>query len=105
MGLISTRIPDDTEEKLMWFAKKEQVGKAIALRKIIERGLRETRLEHAIDLYKHGRITLWKSAEIAGISLWDMLQIVRERRIPMKYTLKDVEKDLEIAIEFSKKIK
>lgn len=35
-----------------------------------------------------------KTAEIAGIPLWEILDIVRTKRIPMHYTLQDVEKDI-----------
>ena len=105
MALISTRIPDHLEEELEWYAKKEKVGKTIALRKILDKGLKEIKLEYALDLYQKGKITLWKAAEIANLSLWEMVDIVRERRIPMFYTLEDVEKDLEIAKKLSKRIK
>lgn len=105
MTLISTRIPDDIEEEVAWFAKKEQIGRAIALRKILGRGLREIKMEHAIELYSKGKVTLWKAAELAGVSLWEMLDIVRERRIPMRYTLRDIEKDLEIAKRVGEKLK
>src|SRR3989338_464022 len=97
MALVSTRIPDDLEKEVEWYAKKEQIGKAIALRKILDRGLKEIRLEYALDLYAKGKITLGRAAEVAGLSLWDMIDIVRERRIPMHYTVEDVEKDFEIA--------
>ncbi len=105
MALISTRIPEDVEEKIEWYAEKEKIGRTIALRKILDRGLKEIKLEHALDLYAKGKVTLWKAASLADLSLWEMLDIVRERRIPMHYTLEDVEADFKIAKELSKKIK
>jgi len=54
----------------------------------------DKKLEHTLDLYQKGEITLLKAAEIAGISLWEILEIVREKRLPMHYTLEDVEKDI-----------
>lgn len=99
MALISTRIPEDIEKELIWYADKERIGKTIALRKILDRGLKEIKLEHALDLYKKGKVTLWKAATIAGLSLWEILDIVRERKIPMYYTLEDVEEDIRTALE------
>ena len=58
----------------------------------------DKKLEHTLDLYQKGEITLLKAAEIAGISLWEILEIVREKRLPMHYTLEDVEKDIKTAI-------
>ncbi len=105
MAIISTRIPEDVEKELRWYAEKEKLGVAIALRRLLEKGLRETKLEHALYLYSKGKITLGKAAEISGLSLWEIVDVVREKRIPMRYTLEDVEKDLEIAMKLSKKLK
>ena len=97
MGLISTRIPEDLEKELEWYAKKEKIGRTIALRKILDKGIKEIRLEYSLNLYEKGKITLMRAAEISGISLWEVLDIIKEKKIPMPYTLEDVEKDLEIA--------
>lgn len=77
------------------FAKSESLKKSEALRKIMERGLKELELEKAIKLYREGKVTLWKAAEIADVPLWEMIEIVREKKIPLKYTAKDAEEDLE----------
>ncbi len=105
MALISTRIPENIEKELEWYAKKENIGRTIALRKILDKGLKEIKLEYALDLYTQGKVTLMRAAELAGISLWEILDIVRKRRIPMHYTLEDVEEDLKIAMKISKKLK
>lgn len=100
MTLVSTRIPEDIEKELKWYAKKERVGITIALRKILEKGLKETKIEYSLDLYRRGKISLMKAAEISGLSLWEILDIVREKKISMPYTLEDVEKDIETAMRF-----
>lgn len=105
MTLISTRIPENIEKELSWYANKEKIGRTIALRKIIDRGLKEIRIEHALDLYRKGKIGMGRTAKIAEVSIWEILDIIREKRIPMNYTIKDVEKDLEIAMKLSKRLK
>ena len=99
MPLISTRVPDDLDEELEWYAKKEKIGKTIALRRVLDKGLKEIRLEHALNLYQRGKVTLMKAAETAGMSLWEILEIVREKKIPMHYTLEDAEKDIKAALK------
>ena len=99
MALISTRISEDVEKELKWYAEKERVGITIAVRKILEKGLQEIKLEHSLELYKKGRITLGRAAELAGISLWEILEIARERRIPMHYTIEDAEKDIKSVLK------
>ena len=99
MTLISTRIPEDMKKDLKWYAEKERIGLSIAFRKILERGLQETKLEHALELYKKGRVSLWKAAEIAGLSLWEIMDIVKERRIPKPYTIEDAKKDIKAVLK------
>ena len=98
MTLISTRIPEDLRKDLKWYSEKERIGMSIALRKILEIGLKGTKLEYALELYKKGRVSLWKAAEIAGISLWEIMEIVKERKIPMPYTMEDAEKGIKATL-------
>ncbi len=99
MPLISTRVPDELDEELEWYAKKEKVGKTIALRRVLDKGLKDIRLEYSLDLYQKGKITLMKAAEIAGLSLWEILDIVREKRISPYYTLREAEEDIKSALK------
>ncbi|MEE8167836.1 MAG: UPF0175 family protein [Candidatus Hydrothermarchaeales archaeon] len=99
MVLISTRLPLEMEKEVNWYAKKEKVGKTVAIRKILDIGLKDIKLEHALEEYKIGKVTLWKAAEIAGLSLWEMLEIIKERKISLPYTIEDVKEDLAAVFE------
>ena len=99
MPLISTRVTEELDEELEWYAKKEKVGKTIALRKVLDKGLKEIKVEHSLELYEKGKITLMKASEIAAIPLWEILDIIREKKVPMHYTLEDVEKDIKSALK------
>ena len=49
----------------------------------------------AVELYREGRLSLGKAAELAGIkSKWEMLMLLSERGVPLDYTADDAEKDL-----------
>ena len=69
------------------------------MRKLLDKALQETKLEYSLDLYKKGRASLWKAAEIAGISLWEIIDIVKERKIPKQYTQEDVQKDIKATLK------
>ncbi len=55
---------------------------------------KKIKLEQALELYKKGKITHMKAAGLTGISLWEIMEIIREKRIPMYYTIDDVQKDI-----------
>ncbi|KXB03206.1 hypothetical protein AKJ45_02210 [candidate division MSBL1 archaeon SCGC-AAA261F19] len=95
MGVLSLRVSDRVNKRIEEFAKREKLKKSEALRKILEKGLKELELERAIKLYREGEVTLWKAAEIADVPIWEMMRIVRENKIPLKYTVGDAKADLE----------
>ena len=50
----------------------------------------------AAELYREGKLSLGKAAEVAGVrNKWEMLLLLNEKGIPIDYTAKDAEKDLE----------
>lgn len=80
--------------KLRTLSKEEEKDRSTLVRELVSTGMKERFLERAIQLYKNGRITLWKAARIAGISLWEMTEVLRERRVEAAYGKRDLEADL-----------
>jgi len=50
----------------------------------------------AVELYREGLVSLGKAAEIAGISKWEMMEVLASKGVPLNYTRKDLEEDIEI---------
>ena len=64
---------------------------------IISVRLKEWRIQNALEQLTAHKISLGKAAEEAGISIWEMLDIVKEKKIDwIGLTPEDIEKDLEI---------
>ncbi|RLI75944.1 UPF0175 family protein [Archaeoglobales archaeon] len=56
---------------------------------------RLVRLYLAIELYREGKVSLGKAAQIAGITKWEMMEILASKNIPLQYDAKDLDKDVE----------
>lgn len=55
----------------------------------------------AVELYREGKISLGKAAEIAGArNKWEMLMLLSEHGVPIHYTAKDAESDLKTLKQF-----
>ncbi|MFQ6074753.1 MAG: UPF0175 family protein [Candidatus Bathyarchaeia archaeon] len=65
------------------------------IRRLLDAALQQRRVEEALRAYQDGKVTLWKAAEMAGLSLRQMMEFVREKKIPVPYTLDDLNRDLE----------
>lgn len=49
----------------------------------------------AVELYREGKLSLGKAAELAGFrNKWDMLMLLAEKGVPLDYTAEDAEMDL-----------
>jgi len=81
MGTISTRVPDELEAELETYLDEENLDRSTAVRKLLSEGLDEWRREQALDQLAAGSITFSKAAELAGMSVWDFAQLVKERDI------------------------
>ena len=50
-------------------------------RKIIDLGIKEWKRERALELLRSGNVTIMKAASLAGVSIYEMLKLVKERDI------------------------
>jgi predicted HTH domain antitoxin len=92
--LIASRIPSDLLEDLKKIEEVEHLDRSTALRRLLYSGVRDWKMEHAAELYQESRITLEVAAREAGVSMREMLDYLRQKKIPMQYDLEDFEKDL-----------
>lgn len=81
MGTISARVPDDLEAELEEFVEAENLDRSTAIRKLLAEGLDDWRRERALDLLEEGDVTLSRGAELAGLSVWDLAALARERDV------------------------
>jgi predicted HTH domain antitoxin len=66
------------------------------LRTVIDDGVKEELIEESLRLYQNKEITLWKAAELAGISLSKMMSEANRRRIPHQYSVDDLLHDIDV---------
>jgi len=95
--VIAARFPESLVEELEEIAREQHVDKSTVIVRALQQYIKNWKLERALRLYCEGKITLWKAAKIANVSLWEMLEAVKERKIPIQYTFEDFEEDFKAA--------
>ena len=80
MGEVTVTVPSDLARILK--VDRDEVPKVV-------------RLHLAIELYREGLVSLGKAAEIAGLSKWEMMEVLASKGIPLNYTRRDLEEDIE----------
>ncbi len=75
------------------------MDKATALRKLLELGVKDWRRETALDQLREGKVTVWRAAEVAGLSLWDFVSLLEDRKVVLPIRGRDVIDDLRAALK------
>ncbi len=96
MGVtITTRVSDEIAEEIKKISEIEKLDKSAVIRRLLVDAIKEWKIEHALNQYKDGKITIWKAARIAGLSLREMLDLAAKKGIPFQYKLEDLREDFE----------
>jgi predicted HTH domain antitoxin len=48
----------------------------------------------SVELYREGLVSIGKAAEIAKVSIWEMQEILAEKKVPLNYYSEDLETDI-----------
>lgn len=78
---LATRVPRETEPEIREVMDYLSVEKAQAVRIILEIGISEWRKRTALELLRDGKVTFAKAAKLAKLDLWELADMVRDRRI------------------------
>lgn len=92
--LTTLRLPAEIDREIEKLAHINDSDKSKILRELIIIGIRERKIQEAIRLYQEGKVTLWKAARLAGVSLWKMMEIVAKMKITAQYGEKELREDL-----------
>lgn len=79
--LVSARFEKEDTELIEEVAREEKTDKTTALKRLFGLGAKQYKLEKAINQYREGKISIGKAAENAEISLWEMMDELKERNI------------------------
>jgi predicted HTH domain antitoxin len=94
MQTIVGRVTEEQKKLLERLAKLEKVDRSKMLRETLDIGIKQKLIDLSLEEYQKGRISFGKAAELARISIWEMIDLMKERKIDYGYTAEDLEKDL-----------
>jgi len=92
--VISARLSKQRIKLIEEIANEEKVDKSTILDRALEHYTKEWRLQKALELYRKGTITLARAAELAGLSIWEMIDMLEKKKIVLQYDAEDFEEDM-----------
>lgn len=87
-------IPKQLRKSLKELQELTGEDQSTILRKVVDRGLSEARLDIAVDRYVKEKVSLEQASKIADVSLWRFLDELRVRNVALKYSAADAEAEI-----------
>src|SRR3989338_11213066 len=92
---ISLTVPKEILEKSDRIAKEKLEDKSTVMRELLNLGLKQYLLQEALKQYTEGKISMGKAAELAEVSVWKFLDEMKDKKIPIRYDLDDIKKEID----------
>ena len=92
--LVATRLPRSLVSDLKKIENAEQSDRSTVLRKLLYKAVMDWKKEHAARLYADGKVTLERAAMDSEISVREMMEYLKARKIPAQYDVEDLEDDM-----------
>lgn len=92
---VSVRIDKEDVREIDNLSKLEKKTKSRLLREILELGLKDKKLELALEKFRNNEASVGKAARIAEIPLSQFMDVLVEKKIDFHYGIKELEEDFE----------
>ncbi len=94
---LSLRLPKEIFKSADELSRLDHSDRSSILRKAIEKGLSDLKVETAINEYRQQKLTLSEAAKLAGLAVGEFMDLAVEHGIRSRWTLKDIESEKKIA--------
>ncbi|MBI3036025.1 UPF0175 family protein [Candidatus Woesearchaeota archaeon] len=92
---ISVRIDKTELKEINEISKLEKKNKSNVIREVLEKGIKEKKLEIALEKFRNNEATAWSAARMADMPLTQFLDILVQKGIDFHYGIKELRKDFE----------
>ncbi len=92
---ISMRLPKSEAGRMERVARELGMERPTFLKQALKRGAADLEFENACRAYRGGKATLSRAAEMAGLTLRDMILGMRDADLELNYSVADLQKDLQ----------
>lgn len=91
---VSVTIPDGLLRSINELTRRKRIKRSILLSEAVKLGFRELNIRFALEQYERGFMSVGRAAELAEISLAELLEEMRKRGLTPRYNLESLIKEL-----------
>ena len=92
---VVVKLAKEVAREIERIAVEEKVDRSTVIARAADQYVKEWRIRKAIKLYEKEAITVPKAATLASLSIWEFLEELGRRKIPVRYSAADFIEDFE----------
>ncbi len=92
--MVGTRLPKNLVKELERIEAAEHTDRSTTVRNLLTSAIQQWNLDYYARQYAQGRLSMAKSAEGAGVTLWEFQAYVRAHKLPAQYDTEEFAHDL-----------
>lgn len=93
MKVITGRVPEIIFKDLRTIEEEEHSDRATIIRKLLAEGIKQWKINRAIELLRKHKATIRKAASLAGVTYVEMLDLASKHNIDIGYSLEESERN------------
>ena len=94
---ISVRFDKNLRSDILRIERKWKTDRSEVVRRLLSEAIKSWKLENCLSEIREHRMSIGKAAEDCGISIWEMLEILKDKNIDwVGYNEEDLKRDLSI---------
>lgn len=86
---IGVRLSKNVLDYIESEAKKENVDRSVIIRRLMDKGIAELKKENAADLYMEGKTSISGAAEMASLTIPEMVEYLVSKGYKSDYSVED----------------
>ena len=102
--MVGTRLPQELVRDLELIEQVDQTDRSTTVRKLLSKATREWKLDFFARQYAEGKVGVARAAREAGVSVWEMMAYLRQKKIAAQYDMADFEHDLRVISRSGEKL-
>ena len=94
--VLSVKVEKEKLKQLEEIAKEERSDRSTVARRLLDAGIREWKVDRAVEKFQKGKASLWRASQEAGLSLRELMEVLEERKVStVGVTPAELEKEVE----------
>lgn len=100
---VSARVQKSHVKEIERLAAQKGLDKSAVIRQLLATGIQKQKLEEALHQVRTMKITVWRAAEIAGVTYRTMLGLLKTQNIPFPLTPEGLQNEIKEILSSSHK--